>query len=85
MRAEIEAQSAANKAQINAAECRAHDSWLAAKQSERRLEEARAEACILRKKLTSLTFNRTTAENNFTNRMCFSVNTHNTSFEFMSS
>lgn len=34
---------------------RAHDSWLAAKQAERRLDEARSEASILRKKLTSLT------------------------------
>lgn len=71
LRAEIEAQSAAHKAQINAAEVRAHDSWLAAKQAERRLEEARSEASVLRKKLTSLTaFNGTTAEISF-NRKCF--------------
>lgn len=70
LRAEIEAQSQAHKAQINAAEVRAHDSWLAAKQAERRLEEARSEASILRKKLTSLTaFNGTTSESNF-NRKC---------------
>lgn len=70
LRAEIEAQAAAHKAQISAAEVRAHDSWLAAKQAERRLEEARSEASILRKKLTSLsTFNGTTSENNF-NRKC---------------
>lgn len=62
LRAEIEAQAAAHKAQINAAEVRAHDSWLAAKQAERRLEENRAEASILRRKLTSVTF-KTTVEN----------------------
>lgn len=66
LRAEVEAQAAAHKAQINAAEMRAHDSWLAAKQAERRLEEARAEASILRKNLTSLTFNKTLLENNCT-------------------
>lgn len=55
MRAEIEAQSVAHKAQINTIEMRAHDSWLAAKQAERRLEEAKSEASVLRKKLTSLT------------------------------
>lgn len=68
LRAEIEAQSAAHKAQINAAESRAHDSWLAAKQAERRLEEARSEAGVLRKKLTSLTFN-ASGENSLPNRM----------------
>lgn len=65
LRAEIEAQSAAQKAQINAAEIRAHDSWLAAKQGERRLEEARSEASMLRKKLTNLTLIKTSAENHF--------------------
>lgn len=69
LRAEIEAQSASHKAQINAAEVRAHDSWLAAKQSERRLEEARSEASILRKNLTSLTCNKIATENNFPNSM----------------
>lgn len=57
LRAEIEAQSAAHKAQINAAEARAHDSWLATKQTERRLEEAKAEATVLRKRLTTISFN----------------------------
>lgn len=55
LRAEIEAQSIAHKAQINTVEGRAHDSWLAAKQAERRLEEAKSEATVLRKKLTNLT------------------------------
>lgn len=55
LRAEIEAESIAHKAQINAVEMRAHDSWLAAKQAERRLEEAKSEASVLRKKLTNLT------------------------------
>lgn len=53
LRAEIEAQSITHKAQINAVEMRAHDSWLAAKQAERRLDEAKTEASVLRKKLTS--------------------------------
>lgn len=68
MRAEIEAQSAAHKAQINATESRAHDSWLAAKQAERRLEEARSEAGVLRKKLTSLSFNPASIEHNLPSR-----------------
>lgn len=55
LRAEIEAQSIAHKGQINTVEMRAHDSWLAAKQAERRLEEAKSESSVLRKKLTSLT------------------------------
>lgn len=54
LRAEIEAQSAAHKAQLNATESRAHESWLSARQAERRFEEARAEAGALRRKLTSL-------------------------------
>lgn len=68
MRAEIDAQSAAHKAQINAAESRAHDSWLAAKQAERRFEEIRAEASVLRRKLTSLSTNPASAENSLQNR-----------------
>lgn len=71
LRAEIEAQSAAHKAQINAAESRAHDSWLAAKQAERRLEEAKSEAGVLRKKLTSLSFNPAAAENHLQIRKKF--------------
>lgn len=59
LRAEIEAQSITHKAQINTVEMRAHDSWLAAKQAERRLDEAKSEASVLRKKLTSLTQNYT--------------------------
>lgn len=54
LRAEIEAQSAAHKAQLNATEARAHESWLNARQAERRFEEVRAEAGALRRKLTSL-------------------------------
>lgn len=49
---------------MNAADSRAHDSWLAAKQAERRLEEARSEASILRKKLTNIL---SSTENNFSN------------------
>lgn len=62
LRAEIEAQSAAHKAQINAAEGRAHDSWLATKQTERRLEEAKSEATVLRKRLTNISFNATAGD-----------------------
>lgn len=65
MRAEIEAQSAAHKAQLNASDSKVHDSWLAAKQAERRFEEARSEASILRKKLTNLM---SSTENTFSNR-----------------
>lgn len=54
MRAEIEAQVAAHKAQTGTLENRAHETWLAARQSDRRCEEARAEATALRRKLTAL-------------------------------
>ncbi|XP_055858899.1 transport and Golgi organization protein 1 [Episyrphus balteatus] len=54
LRAEIEAQLAAHKAQIGTLENRAHETWLAARQSERRFEEARSDATALRRKLTSL-------------------------------
>lgn len=54
LKAEIEAQQAAHKAQIAAAENRAHESWLAARQTQRRFEESAAEAGALRRKLTSL-------------------------------
>lgn len=68
MRAEIDAQSAAHKAQINAAESRAHDSWLASKQADRRFEEVRAEAAALRRRLTSLSTNSASVENSLQNR-----------------
>ncbi|XP_055917074.1 transport and Golgi organization protein 1 [Eupeodes corollae] len=54
LRAEIEAQLAAHKAQIGTLENRAHETWLAARQSERRYDEARSEATALRRKLTSI-------------------------------
>lgn len=54
LKAEIEAQQAAHKAQIAAAENRAHESWLGARQTQRRLEETVAEAGALRRKLTAL-------------------------------
>lgn len=54
MRAEIEAQIAAHKAQTGTLENRAHETWLAARQSDRRYEEARVEATALRRKLTVL-------------------------------
>uniref|UniRef100_A0A1I8NV24 SH3 domain-containing protein n=1 Tax=Stomoxys calcitrans TaxID=35570 RepID=A0A1I8NV24_STOCA len=54
LRAEIEAQVAAHKAQTGTLENRAHETWLAARQSDRRYEEARAEATALRRRLTAL-------------------------------
>ncbi|XP_017153963.1 transport and Golgi organization protein 1 [Drosophila miranda] len=54
LRAEIEAQIASHKAQMGTLENRAHESWLAARQSERRCEEALAEAAGLRRKLTTM-------------------------------
>lgn len=54
LRAEIEAQIASHKAQMGTLENRAHESWLAARQSERRCEEALAEAAALRRKLTTM-------------------------------
>ncbi|XP_055644797.1 transport and Golgi organization protein 1 isoform X2 [Toxorhynchites rutilus septentrionalis] len=54
LRAEIEAQAAAHKTQYTALETRSHDAWLAARQAERRLEEARNESSSLRRKLTAL-------------------------------
>ncbi|KAH8263724.1 hypothetical protein KR044_012942, partial [Drosophila immigrans] len=54
LRAEIEAQIASHKAQMGTLENRAHESWLAARQSERRCEEAQAEAAGLRRRLTTM-------------------------------
>lgn len=54
LKAEVEAQQAAHKAQIGAAEIRAHESWLTARQAQRRFEESVAEAGALRRKLTAL-------------------------------
>jgi hypothetical protein len=54
LRAEIEAQATANKAQNAALENRAHEAWLAARQAERKYEESRNEASFLRQKLTAL-------------------------------
>lgn len=70
LRAEIEAQSAAHKAQINAAEARAHEFWLTSKQTERRFEEVRTEASALRRKLTTIAANSSTGavENNIHSR-----------------
>lgn len=54
LKAEIEAQQAAHKAQMAAADNRAHESWLSSRQIQRRFEEAMSEAGALRRKLTSL-------------------------------
>lgn len=72
LKAEIEAQIAAHKAQIAAAENRAHESWLSARQAERRIEEARSEATALRRKLTSIVGNGNGVDNNLQNRMPYS-------------
>lgn len=50
----MEAQIAAHKAQIGTLENRAHETWLAARQADRRYEEVRAEAAALRRKLTAI-------------------------------
>lgn len=62
LKAEIEAQQAAHKAQLSAAENRAHESWLGARQTQRRFEETVAEAGALRRKLTSLSASGTAAD-----------------------
>uniref|UniRef100_A0A1B0D5Q2 Transport and Golgi organization protein 1 n=1 Tax=Phlebotomus papatasi TaxID=29031 RepID=A0A1B0D5Q2_PHLPP len=67
LRAEIEAQRAAHKAQIGALETRAQESWLAARQAERRLEESRVESSTLRRKLTSFAENGVNSSNNTNN------------------
>lgn len=54
LRAEIEAQSAAHKTQLASLENRIHESWLVMKQTERKLEEARSDNALLRRKLTSI-------------------------------
>lgn len=64
LRAEIEAQLAAHKAQIGTLENRAHETWLAARQSERKYEEARSDATALRRKLTAIVGGNPTKENN---------------------
>lgn len=69
LRAEIEAQSAAHKAQITVTETRAHESWLNSRQLERRLEEVRTESAALRRKLTSLS-----TENNINRKLIVIVN-----------
>ncbi|XP_055681408.1 transport and Golgi organization protein 1 isoform X2 [Lutzomyia longipalpis] len=67
LRAEIEAQRAAHKAQIGALENRAQESWLATRQAERRLEESRIESSTLRRKLTSFAENGVGNSNNTNN------------------
>lgn len=47
-------QEATHKTQILSLENRAHESWLATRQTERRLEESRSEAAVLRRKLTAM-------------------------------
>lgn len=51
---EVEVQEATHKTQILSLENRAHESWLATRQTERRLEEARSESAVLRRKLTAM-------------------------------
>lgn len=54
LKAEILAQDTAYKAQTVALENKAHEAWLTARQSERKVEEFRQEATILRRRLTSI-------------------------------
>lgn len=54
LKAEILAQDTAYKAQTVALENKAHEAWLTARQSERKVEELRQESTILRRRLTSI-------------------------------
>lgn len=47
-------QEATHKTQILSLENRAHETWLSSRQTERRLEESRSEAAVLRRKLTAM-------------------------------
>lgn len=53
LKAEVLAQETAHKAQTVALETKAHEAWLTARQSERKVEELRSEATLLRRRLTS--------------------------------
>lgn len=48
------AQETAHKAQTVALETKAHEAWLSARQSERKVEELRSEATLLRRRLTTI-------------------------------
>lgn len=67
MKAEILAQDTAYKAQTVALENKAHEAWLTARQSERKVEELRQEATILRRRLTSIAELQPTSANNSMN------------------
>uniref|UniRef100_A0A336KY15 CSON001466 protein n=1 Tax=Culicoides sonorensis TaxID=179676 RepID=A0A336KY15_CULSO len=54
LKAEILAQDTAYKAQTVTLENKAHEAWLNARQSERKVEELRQEATILRRRLTTM-------------------------------
>lgn len=54
LKAEILAQDTAYKVQTVALENKAHEAWLTARQSERKVEELRQESTILRRRLTSI-------------------------------
>ncbi|KAL7044093.1 hypothetical protein ACKWTF_001776 [Chironomus riparius] len=57
LKAEFEAQIISYKAKLTSVEGQSHTAWLAAKQSERKMEEARMEAAALRRRLTSIAEN----------------------------
>ncbi|XP_063704120.1 transport and Golgi organization protein 1-like isoform X2 [Culicoides brevitarsis] len=67
LKAEILAQDTANKAQIVALENKAHEAWLNARQSERKVEELRQESTILRRRLTSIAELQPSSANNSMN------------------
>lgn len=64
---EVEVQEATHKTQILSLENRAHETWLATRQTERRLEESRSEAAVLRRKLTAMSTTENGVENNNNN------------------
>ena len=54
MTKEIEEQDRSYKSRLAAQEKRAHENWVSARQSERRLEESKQEAAQLRQRLTQV-------------------------------
>lgn len=55
----MEAQVISYKAKLSSVEAQSHAAWLAAKQADRKMEEARMEAATLRRRLTSIAENPT--------------------------
>lgn len=60
-------QETAHKAQQVALENKTHEAWLGARQSERKVEELRQEALILRRRLTTMAELQPSSHNNSIN------------------